>query len=163
MATAVKRIRQGSWLIRGYVALCVLTLAGAALRPSYWLWAVTRPYESSDLADVSWEPGGEPGVVTFTIVDALGRPMPGVSADTNSFSGWTGRLAVTDANGMARISPGESEVIGLRVRGVEVMNRDDLDSYIMGLTPSVGRGLRVKVRVKDPSRLGITDNANAPP
>jgi hypothetical protein len=129
--------------------------------PAGGWWCLTRPYRSTEAADVCWEAGGEPGVVTFTVVDANGRPMPGIHANTASFSGWTSTRDVTDATGVLRLRPGELEVIAIKVEDVNLLESRDL-AVDMLTAPSVANGLLIKVRVKDPSQLQARRRQNSP-
>lgn len=138
-------IRHGDYMKRVVIGVMVIFASGI------WIWSVTRPYESSNFADVSWKVGGAKHVATIHVLDVTGQPLQGIYANTKSNSGWSSSQALTDAQGVVKIEPGESDVIGVEVGGVQVMSRDLLGIGL--LAPSVRNGLEIEIRIKDPSRL----------
>ena len=83
--------------------------------------------------------------VVIRVTDAAGRPVPSVPVDVDNSSG--GNDGVTDQTGVATLSMGETDVLGITVSGIRVMNRDRLLSRLLEF-PSVSDGLQVSVRLK---------------
>jgi hypothetical protein len=133
--------KQRAWIVRLLPAALPMIVAIAS---GVWLWGQTRPYESSDYADVTWDVGGLPSMFSCSVVDSSGTPVPKVAVAFLSNSGWT-EPVLTDERGYAKVWAEESDVEGIRIDRVQIMNRTY--AYWLG-TPNVRRGLRVKIVVK---------------
>lgn len=104
------------------------------------------------MADVSWLSRGKPRVVDVTVADARGLPLAGVNVQVLNDSG--GDSGTTDAAGRVSIGPlGEREFTGLRLNGVNVVNRPYAN--VLPGSPNVENGLQVKVVVIEKAAFGI--------
>lgn len=140
--------RQRSHWRRNF-AICAIVISLPSLAYLY----ATREWEESDFGDAQWEPSGRAGVFCCTVTDAEGRPVAGARVDIDNNSGGTG--GTTDENGRVELRPGESELSGIAVNRVWLVRRrfaDELGS------PSVKRGLDVRIRLKDLAAFEMSNN-----
>jgi len=104
-----------------------------------WFWKQIRPYECSDLAEVTWASGGEPYVCSCEVVDSQGKPVPNALVRFESNSGFV--EGMTDDRGRVDVRSGEPEVEAIRVNSAEIMRRP----YAGWLGPTVQNGLKVRI------------------
>lgn len=96
--------RRTTWLIAGLLGLI--------------LWYATPSTYHAGNIRFTFRSGDTPGVLTFLVHDGRGQPLPGVHVMSESFSGTTNEV-MTDASGVATISPGEEEVLAVYIEGHE--------------------------------------------
>jgi hypothetical protein len=80
----------------------------------FWLSVPTR-YAGGGVR-FTMQHTGSPGTLSFFVRDPLQRPLAGVLVVSASQSGTTQPVA-TDSAGVARIRPGESEVLAIFIQG----------------------------------------------
>jgi hypothetical protein len=119
------------------LALATALIVGGVL----WWFCLPTEFITSD-ARLSYETGGPPGAVSFVVRDTGGRPVRGVAVASQSHSGWTPDSS-TDASGRAIITPGESEVLAVRVGHREVRFR--CGRFEEFFSPDCAHGLTVNV------------------
>lgn len=113
--------------------------------PILWLiWYLVPYYYSSDHVHFTIHHGGTPRSVTFVVRDREGKPLPGLSAGLENFSGST--QGITDGNGIATVYGGEPEVLSVWIGGNEFRFYPRiLDQFF---SPDCSKGLTLKVTVK---------------
>ncbi len=107
-------MRSAGRLPNHVLAYWVITVVLLLVSSLLWLWY--PPYNRSDTATVTWKRGGAALVVTINVVDAEGHPAPGTRVATETSSGTTS--ALTDANGVAIIMPGEKDIVAFYLNDV---------------------------------------------
>jgi hypothetical protein len=90
---------------------------------AYYLWTQWRPYEHHPVADSSWTAGGQPGKITFRVVDSAGLPLQGVKVRMVDPSG--GGEGLTDGNGEWVYQP-DGGLLTFSLNGVPVMRQRNL-------------------------------------
>ena len=94
-------------LHRGWVALACLVVGMA------WWWLHTPKVETADL-EFTYRDSGVPVGLIFVVRNEAGRPVPGVTVNSLSNSGWAQQTR-TDTNGVAIIRPGEIDVAAVAI------------------------------------------------
>jgi hypothetical protein len=122
------------------LALLAVLLGASIIVGSVLLYRQLRPYESNQIAMVSWSEGGTPYSVQVTVLSANGTPVAGANVHIHNNSG--GNDATTDANGLAVVQVSEPEVTRIDVGNKSVLSREYLGE------PNVSRGLTVHVQMK---------------
>ena len=125
--------RQRTWVIAAVLAFVV--------------WLVTPSSYSAGGIRFTVHHSGSPGAVTFVIRDSIGQPLPGVTVQSESFSGTTQEY-VTDASGIATIRPGESEILAVYIQGHEFRFRPQY-SFLEHFAPDCSRGLTLNVSIRN--------------
>jgi hypothetical protein len=100
---------------------------------------------SGHFGAVQWKGGGAPDKITVVVHSSNGAPRNGVEVISTSYSG-TSHPEYTNSSGIATITPGEDEVLALKVDGITVMNKDNpVEEWF---APKLGReGLLFNVRL----------------
>jgi len=119
------------------------TLAALLLLVGYALYGQLRSSESHRLANVSWQRSGRRMQAQIMVVDANDQPVAGANVNIDNDSG--GNSTDTDSQGVAVIQLGESEMKGVDLNGVRIVNRP-LASYIGW--PNVDKGIVMTIKLK---------------
>ena len=127
------------WFQRPWVSVIAAVLAFVA-------WFVTPSSYSDAGIRFTVHHSGAPGAVTFIVRDSHRQPLPGVTVMSESFSGTTAEF-MTDASGIAKIEPGETEVLAVYIEGHEFRFRPR--GILEHLAPDCSGGLTLKVLIQN--------------
>ena len=135
--TAAPRSRRWFQYRRTWLATALLTFVS---------WFITPSRYSSGGISFTAHHTGSPGVITFAVRDSHSQPLRGVTVMSESFSGTT-RDFVTDASGIATISPGESEVLAVFIEDQGF--RLTMPGIFEHFAPDCSRGLTFNVTIRN--------------
>lgn len=130
-----------SWKTIGLVLIVTLVLGWSG----HFVWTQAANHQNGPLADVTWEPGSEPGLVRVTVVNQQGHALYiayiQVTTDRGQYDG-----AAAGKGGVAPIKCQGTALLGIQMEKRLVLSRPL--SEILG-TPSIENGLEVKIVAKD--------------